>query len=185
MSSEAAQGPAPVVRPALPDDVSLVLTMIRELADYERALHEVHATEKQLQATLFGGQPTAFCHIAEVDGEVAGYAWWFLSFSTWLGSHGLYLEDLYVRPQLRGRQVGAALLRELATICVDRGYRRLEWWVLDWNVDARGFYTSLGAEALTEWIPYRVTGQALGRLAGGEWSGPRSTRDASTTRGAT
>ena len=154
----------PVVRPATPDDVPELVAMIRELAEYERALPEVEATEEHLHATLFAPEPAVFGHVLEVDGEVAGMAIWFLNYSTWLGAHNLYLEDLYVRPQHRGGGAGRLLLQTLAEICVQRGYRRLEWWVLDWN-PARGFYDALGAQALTEWIPYRVSGEALDRLA--------------------
>ncbi len=154
-----------VVRPAAPDDVALILTLIRELAEFERALQEVHATEESLRATLFVDQPAAFCHIAEYDGQAAGFALWFLNYSTWLGGHGLYLEDLFVRGPFRGKGIGIALLAELAGICVERGYPRLEWWVLDWN-PARDFYESIGATAMTEWIPYRLTGDALRRVSG-------------------
>ena len=152
------------VRPATPDDVPELVAMIRELAEYERALPEVEATEKHLHGTLFADEPAVFAHVLEVDGEVAGMAIWFLNYSTWLGAHNLYLEDLFVRPQHRGGGAGRLLLQTLAEICVQRGYRRLEWWVLDWN-PARGFYDALGAQALTEWIPYRVSGDALERLA--------------------
>jgi GNAT superfamily N-acetyltransferase len=164
MTTEQAASPEVFVRPATPDDVGLILSLIRELAEFERALHEVHATEESLRSTLFAERPAAFCHIAEYDGQAAGFALWFLNYSTWLGGHGLYLEDLYVRDDVRGKGVGITLLAELARICVDRGYPRLEWWVLDWN-PARGFYEALGASALTEWIPYRLTGEALQRLA--------------------
>jgi GNAT superfamily N-acetyltransferase len=153
------------VRPVTPDDVPELVVMIRELADYERALHEVEVTEEHLHRTLFADQPAVFGHLAEVDGEVAGMAVWFLNYSTWLGTHSLYLEDLFVRPAHRGSGAGRLLLQTLAAICVERGYRRLEWWVLDWNESARGFYHAIGAEALTEWIPYRVSGDALTRLA--------------------
>lgn len=156
-----------VVRPVTPADVPEVLAMIRELAEYERALPEVVATDEHLHRTLFAEAPTVHGHLAvAADGQVAGMAVWFLNYSTWLGSHGIYLEDLFVRPDFRGQGVGNRLLRELATLCVDRGYARLEWWVLDWNESARAFYASIGAEALTEWIPYRVSGDALRRLAG-------------------
>jgi len=155
------------IRPATPEDVPQILAMIRELAEYERALHEVVATEEHLRRTLFSEVPAAFGHVAvAADGRVAGMAVWFLNYSTWLGSHNLYLEDLFVRPEHRGGGVGRRLLQTLAAICVERGYERLEWWVLDWNESARGFYSSIGAEALTEWIPYRVSGTALARLAG-------------------
>ena len=152
------------VRPATPDDVPELVAMIRELAEYERALSEVEASEEHLRGTLFADPPAVFAHVLEVDGEVAGMAIWFLNYSTWLGAHNLYLEDLYVRPQHRGTGAGRLLLQTLAAICVERGYRRLEWWVLDWN-PARDFYAALGAEALTEWIPYRVSGEALVRLS--------------------
>ena len=156
-----------LIRPAVPADVPLVLAMIRELAEFERALDEVKATEEGLRSTLFAERPAAFCHIAEYDGQPAGVAIWFLNYSTWLGNHGLYLEDLFVRPDFRGRGIGLALLAELANICVERGYPRLEWWVLDWN-PARGFYESIGAQALTEWIPYRLTGHQLREVAARE-----------------
>ncbi len=157
--------PVASVRPATPDDVPELVAMIRELAEYERSLHEVHATEELLHRTLFAETPAVFGHVLEVDGSVAGMAIWFLNYSTWLGAHSLYLEDLYVRPEFRGGGSGRLLLRTLAEICVQRGYPRLEWWVLDWN-PARGFYHAIGAEALTEWIPYRVSGPALTELAG-------------------
>ncbi len=155
---------AATVRPATPDDVPELVAMVRELAEYERALHEVDATEEHLHRTLFAEAPAVFAHVLEVGDEVAGMAIWFLNYSTWLGDHNLYLEDLYVRPAHRGSGAGRLLLSTLADICVQRGYRRLEWWVLDWN-PARDFYARLGAEALTEWIPYRVSGDALARLA--------------------
>jgi GNAT superfamily N-acetyltransferase len=154
----------PTIRPATPGDVPELLAMIRELAVYEREPDAVAATEAHLHATLFADQPAVFAHVAEVDGEVAAMAIWFLSYSTWLGTHSLYLEDLYVRPAHRGIGTGRRLLQTLASICVERGYQRLEWWVLDWN-PARGFYDALGADALTEWVPYRVSGDALRRLA--------------------
>ena len=142
------------VRLAVPDDAVEIAAMIRELADYERALTEVVATEDDLQRTLFAADPAVFAHVAETaDGGLAGMAVWFRSYSTWLGTHNLYLEDLFVRPEHRGAGVGGLLLRTLAGICVERGYARLEWWVLDWNTPARDFYAALGAEALTEWIP--------------------------------
>ena len=156
----------PVVRPATPEDVPELVAMIRELAEYERALHEVEATEEHLHRTLFAEEPAVFGHVLEVDGVVAGMAIWFLNYSTWLGAHNLYLEDLYVRPDHRGSGGGRLLLQALAALCVERGYRRLEWWVLDWN-PARGFYAAIGADALTEWIPYRISGDALARLAEG------------------
>ena len=156
--------PLALVRPATPDDVPELVAMIRELADYERARHEVEATEEHLHRTLFADTPAVFAHVVEVGGAMAGMAIWFLNYSTWLGTHNLYLEDLYVRPEHRGGGTGRLLLQTLAEVCVQRGYQRLEWWVLDWN-PARGFYAAIGADALTEWIPYRVSGEALTRLA--------------------
>ena len=153
------------VRPATVDDVPEILAMIRELAEFERAAHEVLATEDHLRGTLFADVPRVFGHLAvDGSGRAVGMAVWFLSYSTWLGSHSLYLEDLFVRPEARGAGVGRLLLQTLARICVERGYHRLEWWVLDWN-PARDFYAKIGAEALTEWIPYRMTGDALQQLA--------------------
>jgi GNAT superfamily N-acetyltransferase len=158
-------GDRPVhVRAATPADVQVILRMIGDLAEFERARHEVHATEESLHATLFADPPAVFASMAECDGEVAGFALWFLNYSTWLGSHGVYLEDLYVADRFRGQGVGTALLSHLAAVCVERGYPRLEWWVLDWN-PARGFYDSIGAQALTEWVPYRLTGEPLRTLA--------------------
>jgi GNAT superfamily N-acetyltransferase len=162
-----ATGDGLLIRPAAPGDVAEVVAMIRELAEYERALREVVATEDHLHRTLFAETPAVFGHVAvTADGQLAGMALWFLNYSTWLGSHNLYLEDLFVRPDFRNTGIGSRLLQTLAAICVERGYERLEWWVLDWNDSARGFYHSIGAEALTEWIPYRVSGEALTRLAG-------------------
>ena len=153
------------VRPATPDDVPELVAMIRELAEYERALPEVEATEKHLHGTLFADEPAVFAHVLEVGGEVAGMAIWFLNYSTWLGAHNLYLEDLFVRPQHRGGGAGRLLLQTLAEICVQRGYRRLEWWVLDWNAPSIGFYKSIGAVAQDEWTRFRLDGGALDTLA--------------------
>jgi GNAT superfamily N-acetyltransferase len=153
-----------VIRPATPEDVAAILAMIAELAEYERAPHEAVATEGQLRSALFGPSPSVYAHVAVADGEPVGFALWFLNFSTWRGVHGIYLEDLYVRPTARGGGHGKALLAELARICVERGYARLEWWVLDWN-PARDFYQAIGAQALSEWVPYRLTGPALTNLA--------------------
>lgn len=154
------------IRGATPGDVPNILAMIRELAEYERALDEVLATEDLLDAALFGPDPGVFALIAETpDGTVVGFALWFRNFSTWLGRHGVYLEDLYVRPAYRGQGYGKALLVELARIALDRGYGRLEWWVLDWNEPALRFYRSIGALAMDEWTVQRVTGQTLRDLA--------------------
>ncbi|WP_103936482.1 GNAT family N-acetyltransferase [Thermomonospora echinospora] len=156
-----------MIRAAVPGDVPTILRLIRELADYEKALHEVRATEEDLRASLFGPEPRVFAHVAEQDGEVVGFALWFLTFSTWMGTHGIYLEDLYVRPEARGGGHGRALLTELARIAVERGYRRVEWSVLDWNEPAIGFYKALGATPQDEWTVYRLTGQALRDLGRG------------------
>ena len=161
--------PDGTIRRTRPEDVGEILLMVRELAEYERAADQAVATEAQLDGALFGQQPSVFAHVVEhasPDGrELGGFALWFLNFSTWVGRHGIYLEDLYVRPQVRGFGYGRRLLATLAQECVDRGYGRLDWWVLDWNTPSRDFYASHGADALTEWIPYRVTGDALPRLA--------------------
>jgi GNAT superfamily N-acetyltransferase len=139
--------------------------MIRELAEYEKALEEVRATEEQLCEALFGERPAAYAHIAEsAEGEPVGFALWFLNFSTWRGVHGIYLEDLYVRPLARGGGYGKALLRELARICVERGYERLEWSVLDWNRPSIDFYEALGARPQDEWTVYRLTDATLSQL---------------------
>lgn len=157
-----------MIRSARPDDVPVIHQMIIDLAVYEREPDAVKATEEDLHAALFGPQPALFGHVAQdPDGEVVGFALWFLNYSTWLGTHGVYLEDLYVRPEARGAGHGKQLLSALAAICIERGYKRLEWWVLDWNKPSRDFYEALGADPLTEWIPYRVTGEALALLAQG------------------
>jgi GNAT superfamily N-acetyltransferase len=154
-----------VIRPAQASDIPAIHRLIRDLAEYERAPHEVKATERDLRDALLAEQPALFAHVAEEDGQVVGYALWFLNYSTWLGRHGIYLEDLYVMPDQRGRGHGRALLAELARLCVERGYGRLEWWVLDWNTAARRFYESLGAVAMDEWTVHRLTGAALYTLA--------------------
>ncbi|WP_285613226.1 GNAT family N-acetyltransferase [Actinokineospora globicatena] len=149
------------MRRAQESDVDSIVGLVYELAEYERARHECHLTAEQLHRSLFGERPALFGHVAEVDGEVAGCALWFLNFSTWRGVHGIYLEDLYVTPSKRGHGLGKALLRTLAKECVDNGYQRLEWSVLDWNEPAIGFYKSLGAVPMDEWTVYRLTDQAL------------------------
>ena len=153
-------------RPAQPGEAGLVLRFVRELAEYERALDEVEATEAAIEAILFSPNPRAFCDIAEVDGEPVGFALWFYNVSTWRGRHGLYLEDLYVTPAARGKDAGKALLAGLARRCVDENLGRLEWAVLDWNAPAIAFYDSLGAASMDEWIIRRLTGDALQSLAG-------------------
>lgn len=165
--------PGPRPRPARREDVGEILRLVRELADYERSLPEVTASEEDLDRLLFGantpsGSPAAHCHVidADVPGRLAALALWFLNASTWLGRHGVYLEDLYVTPEYRGRGYGRALMSTLARICTERGYGRLEWWVLDWNADALGFYSSLGARPMDEWTVHRIDGPALAALAG-------------------
>ncbi|HEY8093135.1 MAG TPA: GNAT family N-acetyltransferase [Acidimicrobiales bacterium] len=155
-----------MIRPAAPADVPALLGLVRELAEYERAPEEAVATKAQLDDVLFGEDPAVFCDVAEVDGSVVGMAIWFLSFSTWLGRHGVYLEDLYVTPDRRGEGHGKALLTTLARRCVERGYGRLEWSVLDWNRPAIDFYLALGATGMDEWTVHRITGAALIDLAG-------------------
>jgi GNAT superfamily N-acetyltransferase len=153
------------IRQATPGDVPAILQLIRELADDERALTEVTATADGLAEALFADSPAVFAHVADADGHLVGFALWFLNFSTWLGRHGIYLEDLYVSPAVRGRGIGKALLAELAAICMRRGYSRLEWWVLDWNKPAIGFYRSIGAEPMSEWTVQRMSGPPLADLS--------------------
>ena len=153
------------IRPARLGDAALVLRFVRELAEYERALDEVEADEPMIDALLFAESPRAFCDIAELDGEPIGFALWFYNVSTWRGRHGLYLEDLYVTPQARGKGAGKALLARLAKRCMDENLGRLEWAVLDWNAPSIAFYDSLGAASTDEWIVRRLTGDALRRLA--------------------
>lgn len=159
---------AGLIRRATPADVPEILQMVRDLAEYERALDQAVATQEQLERALFGPDPKVFAHVVEHEGDghaLGGFALWFLNFSTWLGKHGLYLEDLYVRPELRGTGYGKALLTTLARECIDNDYGRFEWWVLDWNEPALGFYRSIGAVAMDEWTVQRVTGDALRHLA--------------------
>lgn len=154
-----------VIRPAVEDDVPLVLAFIRELAEYERLLHEVVATEALLRETLFGARRHAEVVIAEEGGEAVGFALFFHNYSTFLARPGIYLEDLYVRPAARGRGTGRRLLAHLARLAKERGCGRLEWWVLDWNEPAIRFYRSLGARPMDEWTVFRVAGGDLDRLA--------------------
>jgi GNAT superfamily N-acetyltransferase len=149
------------VRPIRPDDVAAVVGLVRELTEYEKSAHEVLLTEQQLHDQLFGEAPALFGHVAEVDGQVVGTALWFLNFSTWRGTHGIYLEDLYVQPAHRGSGLGRELLRTLADVCVERGYSRLEWAVLDWNTPSIEFYKAAGAVPMDEWTVFRLTDDAL------------------------
>ena len=153
------------IRPAKATDIDEILALIYELALYEKAPEEAKATEAQIRESFFGDNPKVFCELVEVDGDIAGLAIWFLNYSTWQGKHGVYLEDLFIRPQFRGRGFGKALLKHLAQICVEHGYGRFQWWVLDWNEPSIEFYKSFGAVAMDEWTVYRVTGDALIDLA--------------------
>jgi GNAT superfamily N-acetyltransferase len=156
-----------MIRAATVNDVAEIRAMIRELAEYERAVEQVRTTEEQLREALFGEHPAAFALIAEDDetGEAVGYALWFPRFSTWTGTRGMHLEDLYVRPRARGGGYGKALLACLAAICEQNGYERFEWWVLAWNEPAIDFYKSLGVEFLDEWTVCRLSGEPLRELA--------------------
>jgi len=153
------------IRRARPTETGLVLSLIRELAEYEKLLHEVEATDAMIDAALFGDNPLLFCEIAEWDGEPAGFAVWFVNFSTFSGRSGIYVEDLFVRPAYRGKGIGKALLAYLAKLCVEKGWARLQWSVLDWNTPSIAFYKSLGAVMMDEWTVCRVNGPALAALA--------------------
>jgi GNAT superfamily N-acetyltransferase len=150
-----------IIRPARSKEVGEVLQLIQDLASYEKAPEQVEASEEDLLNTIFASDPRVFCDLVEVDGQIAGMAIWFLNYSTWQAKHGIYLEDLFIKPEYRGRGYGKALLKHLAKICDEKGYGRLQWWVLDWNSPAIEFYRSLGAEAMDEWTVYRTSGQAL------------------------
>jgi GNAT superfamily N-acetyltransferase len=153
--------------PATPDDVPLILSFIRRLAEYERLADTVQTTEEMLHAALFGARPQAEVLIASDDEAPVGFAVFFHNFSTFVGRHGLYLEDLFVLPERRGQGIGQALLVELARLAVARGCGRMEWAVLDWNETAIGFYEKLGAVPMDEWTVFRLSGEPLARLAGG------------------
>jgi GNAT superfamily N-acetyltransferase len=155
------------VRAATPDDAATIFGFIRDLAEYEKLLDEVTATPEGIARDLFGENPRVFCDIAEMDGEPVGFAVWFYNYSTFRGRHGIYLEDLFVSPQARGKGAGRALLARLAQRCVDEGLPRLDWAVLDWNAPSIAFYDGLGADALDDWITRRLSGEALRRLASG------------------
>jgi GNAT superfamily N-acetyltransferase len=153
------------IEPATPKDISLILDLIRELAEYEKQPDAAQATESQLRQALFGDKPAAEAVIAWANGQPAGWALWFQTFSTWTGKPGLWLEDLYVRPAYRRRGVGQALLVYLARVCMERDYGRVEWSVLDWNTPALDFYRELGAEPMADWTVQRLSGEALTKLA--------------------
>ena len=155
------------IRKAVASDLPTILDLIRDLAAYEREPDAVKATVESLYGTLFGPTPTAEAIVAELDGEVVGVALYFTNFSTWSGRDGLYLEDLYVRPEARGTGLGKALLQRIARIAVVRGCARVEWSVLDWNMPALDFYRSLGAKAMSEWTVHRLDGDALAKFAAG------------------
>jgi len=153
------------IRTAQPGEAGLVLEFIRKLADYEERLAEVVAREAEIEEALFGANPRTFCDIAEWNGEKVGFAIWFYNFSTFWGRNGIYLEDLFVEPEHRGKGIGKALLRHLARKCRDEGLPRLQWWVINWNAPSIAFYKSLGAVPMDEWTVYRLTGEPLKRLA--------------------
>jgi len=154
-----------VIRPARPGEAAVIHGFIRELAEYEKLLDAAVATVEDIDTALFGASPRVFCDIAEMTGRPVGFALWFYNFSTFQGRCGLYLEDLYVRPETRGKGAGKALLARLARRCVDESLGRLDWAVLDWNAPSIAFYDSLGAEALDGWTTRRLSGEALGQLA--------------------
>lgn len=154
------------IRPAQPADSALIFALVCELADYENLQGEVDATPEEIAAALFSPQPRLFCAIAEWEGEPAGFAVWFLNYSTFRGRHGLYVEDLFVRPDYRGRGIGKVLMRHLAGRCVDDKLARFEWAVLDWNAPSIAFYKSIGAQVMNEWKLCRLSGAALASFAG-------------------
>jgi len=156
---------ATTIRPANANDVPLILELIKALAEFEKLSHEVVATEEKLRATLFGAKPSAEVLICEQDGKGAGFALFFTNYSTFLARPGIYLEDLFIKPEIRSQGLGKKMLVELAKIAVARGCGRLEWSVLDWNTRARKFYEELGAKPMEEWTVHRVTGEALNALA--------------------
>ena len=153
-----------MIRYATKEDVPRIHQLIKDLAEYEKAPLEAKATIQQIEETIFGENPVAYCHVAEDNGQVVGISIWFLNYSTWVGKPGIYLEDLYIDPAYRGKGYGFAFLKELGKICIERGYERLQWWVLDWNQPSIDFYKSLGAVPMDEWTVYRVSGDALKKL---------------------
>jgi GNAT superfamily N-acetyltransferase len=165
-----------VIRAAQPEDVPAIYGLIRALAEYERSLPSVTGTEDDLRQALFGARPAVFAHVADHEGRVVGFALWFLNYSTWTGQHGIYLEDLFVDQSMRGSGYGKALLAELARVCVERGYQRLEWVVLDWNAPSIAFYRALGAQPMDDWDIYRLSGPALQALGSGRGSAETRSR---------
>jgi GNAT superfamily N-acetyltransferase len=160
-----------IIREATVDDVDGIYDMIVELAVYEKEPDAVVSSREDLRDALFidtkshTGAANVYAHVAEIDGKVIGFALWFLNYSTWLGTHGIYLEDLYVKPEFRGHGAGKALMKRLAQICVERGYGRFQWWVLDWNTPSIDFYKAHGAVAMDEWTVFRLSGDALREMA--------------------
>jgi diamine N-acetyltransferase len=161
-------GVSVTIRAARPDDSALIFDLVRELAEYEKLADAVDAGPDQISAALFGKEARLYCDIAEWNGEPAGLAIWFLNFSTFRGRHGIYLEDLYVRPACRGRGIGKALMARLARRCLDEGWARFEWAVLDWNAPSIAFYRSIGAQVMDEWKICRLSGPALAAFGNAE-----------------
>ena len=153
------------IRLARLGDETDIHRLIYELAVYEKAPEEMVATVARIRESLFTDQIVANCHVAEVDGQIVGIALWFLNYSTWLGKPGIYLEDLFVQPEFRGLGIGKGFIKVLAELCVERGYERFQWWVLDWNTTAIDFYKSIGAQAMDEWTVFRLSGDALKNFA--------------------
>ena len=153
------------IRPAVIGDIPMILKLIKGLAEYEKPLTKSSQLRKTLSARSFQQNPAVFCHVATSGEEVVGIAIWHLNYSTWLGKHGMYLEDLFVEPEERGKGHGLALLRDLAGICLERGYQRFQWWVLDWNKPAIEFYKSLGAIPMDEWTVFRASGESLRKIS--------------------
>jgi GNAT superfamily N-acetyltransferase len=156
------------IRDSTPSDIDAIYDYIHALAEYEKAPDEAVLSKSDLSQSLFGQNPQVYCLLSVQDEQVTGIAIWHLNYSTWLGKHGIYLEDLFVDPKFRGQGHGKALLVRLAQICVERGYPRFSWWVLDWNKPSIDFYESLGAKAMDEWTVFRVSGDALTKLASQE-----------------
>ena len=154
-----------MIRLAKPKDIADIHRLIYELAVYEKAPEQMVATVDQINQSLFKDNPVAFCHVAEVDGQIVGIALWFLNYSTWLGKPGIYLEDLFVQPDYRGHGIGKGFMKTLAQLCTERGYERFQWWVLDWNKPSIEFYKSLGALPMDEWTVFRLSGDALKKFA--------------------
>jgi GNAT superfamily N-acetyltransferase len=154
-----------MIRRAVESDVEAIHQLIYELAVYEKAPEEAKATVDAIRTSLFSKQPVAHCHVAEVDGKVVGIAIWFLNYSTWLGKPGIYLEDLFVKPEYRKQGLGKEFMKTLAKLCVENNYERFQWWVLDWNTPSIDFYKSIGAVPMDEWTVFRLSGDDLKKFA--------------------